>query len=645
MIVAIFAAAGLLWYGLSPWIVAISTKGATLPKFGFGNGAALFFAMSIGGLPLGGWLFHAIGAIIEIGVLLGVPIAIMLTRSAISAKGAADLVAVQGARASAKAAYEQMIADLKKRGPVADLAKAQGVLASRNHSSAMRKGEHVMLSAAQLFTGLAVIGPSGIGKTACIAQPLAGHWLDDNRAGLFAPGIKRSWSEMLTNIALAAGRSPEQIHRIGPGHGSWALIKGLTPLSVSGFFLDALGAQGDQYWPKAAASVVGRVAGIIYNATSDGSKLCADVTAENGEVLKAFTLSYDLRSIATLAYARGNALEAIVRAARAKAEMLRPVDKRAAESIDLALESHERVMDTIPEKQWGSVVSQLDAVIDPFVSDYDLANAFTVESDFDIHCLEGGEVCILDCDLSKYGPTSAFVFGLARAQLKQLMLEREPRAENGEPVNAILYLQDEYASYAGKDDDDLLRLCRAAKIAPVMLYQSQSILEKEVGKDSARAIVGAALNKIIFRTDDYTTVELLIQALGQADVEYTSTSETSGFSTGSGGGSNHGTQGGGNSSWNSGSSHGTSTSKSMQQRNVVDQQLIQNLKKHLGKEIPRENAYVECVFVGEIGTSRVADVVRANPWSPPKRALPEVATLEVGETLVDVHRSAIRSWS
>ncbi|MHB8463044.1 MAG: TraM recognition domain-containing protein, partial [Vulcanimicrobiaceae bacterium] len=161
-------------------------------------------------------------------------------------------------------------------------------------------------------------------------------------------------------------------------------------------------------------------------------------------------------------------------------------------------------------------------VIDPFVSNLDLCQAFATDSDFDLSCLERGEVVILEVDLSKFGATAKLVYLLAREQLKRLMLDREHRAERGDDVNCVLYLQDEYASYAGKNDTELLRLCRAAKIAPVMLYQSQSILEQEISKEAARAIVGAVSNKLIFRTDDYPTVELLIQGLGQTNVEFES---------------------------------------------------------------------------------------------------------------------------
>ena len=43
---------------------------------------------------------------------------------------------------------------------------------------------------------------------------------------------------------------------------------------------------------------------------------------------------------------------------------------------------------------------------------------------------------------------------------------------------------------------------------------------------------------------------------------------------------------------------------------------MQSLRKHLGKELPRDEAFAECVFVGETGDRRVADVVRVHPWSP-----------------------------
>lgn len=129
---------------------------------------------------------------------------------------------------------------------------------------------------------------------------------------------------------------------------------------------------------------------------------------------------------------------------------------------------------------------------------------------------------------------------------------------------------------------------------------------------------------MIFRTDDYPTVELLMQALGQADVSYESYSRNRGSSSGNSGGTNHTREGGGNSGWNSGKSEGESWSTAVQQRHVVDQQLIQTLRKRLGKSIPRGDAFAEAIFIGDIGERRVVDVVRVHPWSPP--ALPATAS-------------------
>lgn len=613
-----------LWFGCEPWIVTLTTRGEQTVPFDTRKIAAIVvgvIALEVGG-EYGGLLGALLIVITNLGVVVGIPAAIVASKMALKGAAARRERAIIDAQREAAAAEQHALAEAKAKGPIADIARAQGILKQRGHASALEPNAPILLPADRLFTGCVVIAPTESGKTACIAQPLAGHWLDDPRAGMIAPGIKRSWGDRLTEIAVACGRTRDQIHRIGPGEEleSWPLIKGLEPDAISQFFQDAIGNQGDKYWSLAAANVIRRVAGILYHATSDGSKLCADVEAANGEVVRSFTLSYDLRSLATLAYARGDALKAIVRAARAKAEMLRPVNRRAAESIDLALESHERVMESIPEKQWGSVVNMLDAVIDPFVSNLDLARAFASDSEFDIGCLERGHVVVLDVDLSKFGATAKFVYGLARAQLKEFMLKREHRIESCLEANAILYLQDEYASYAGANDDELLRLCRAAHIASVMLYQSQSILEKEVGDKSAAAIAGAVVNKFIFRTDDYSTIKLLMEALGSADVEFESYSRNRGSSSGSSMGNNHGPQGGGNSGFNSGASEGESWSTSVQQRQVVDQQLIQTLRKRLGKEIPRDEAFAECVFIGDMGERRVADVVRVHPWSPP--ALP-----------------------
>ncbi|MHB8461947.1 MAG: hypothetical protein ACYDA1_04820, partial [Vulcanimicrobiaceae bacterium] len=228
MIFMIGLIAGLasLWFGCEPWIVTITSRGQqTIPvdwkKIGaIVAGVIIIFSVA----PFGGWFGLLISALTNVALFVGIPVAIFMSNTARKGALVRGEQAVVDAQREAEVTENRNLAEQKAKGPVVDLGRAQGILGVRGHASALQAGDCVILSADRLFTGLVCIAPTESGKTACVAQPLAGHWLDDPRAGMFAPGIKRSWSEILIRIAVGAGRKPEQIHRIGPGHSSWPLI-------------------------------------------------------------------------------------------------------------------------------------------------------------------------------------------------------------------------------------------------------------------------------------------------------------------------------------------------------------------------------------------------------------------------------------
>jgi hypothetical protein len=177
---------------------------------------------------------------------------------------------------------------------------------------------------------------------------------------------------------------------------------------------------------------------------------------------------------------------------------------------------------------------------------------------------------------------------------------------------------DEYAEVAVGAHKSMWRLCREAKIAPVIAYQLHSDLRSVVGGgDAADALVVGMRTKIMFSTDDKASVDMVGGALGSVRNTYETYSYNRGSNTGSSFGSNHGPQGGGNSGSSSGSSEGESWSTSLQQDQIVDAQVVQSLSNRIRRDVPLDQQVAEAILIGELRGRRVADVVRVKAWDPP----------------------------
>ncbi|TAN31322.1 hypothetical protein EPN29_13770, partial [bacterium] len=377
------------------------------------------------------------------------------------------------------------------------------------------------------YGGLLALGPMGSGKTRAVLQPWAGWWLRDPTAGLFAYGVKPNWSASLVAIALAMGREPEQIHVVGPGYAPWPLIRGLEPDSVANFVREAFRREGaahggDQFFSDSATNLVRRAAAILYYS---GQYLVADTLSPTGDVVRPRTLGYDLESISEIVHATGEDANTIAAAVRARASGL---EGEAAEDLEAALAGYERLTKDLPEKTRGSVVGQIDTVVEPFLSSRALRTAFCSNEEFDLEsALVDGGVVVLDVDLGRYAAAARLVYLLAFEQMRRLMIRRIDDERQGHELDPVAFVADEYAEVATAAHKSMWRLCREARIAPVIAYQLHSDLRSVVGgKDAADALVAGMRTKVLFATDDEASVQLAAGALGQVDREYESTSRS-----------------------------------------------------------------------------------------------------------------------
>lgn len=192
---------------------------------------------------------------------------------------------------------------------------------------------------------------------------------------------------------------------------------------------------------------------------------------------------------------------------------------------------------------------------------------------------------VVDCDPAQFPQGARLVGSLLREHLVGAARRRADRA-----ANDVLYLADEYASYASPNDADLFRTCRSARIAPIPIFQSVSTLAAEVGRDVAQAICSGSRHLLVLATSDQPTVDLVAHLAGKTERKFESRTSGSNLSSGHNSHSEQGRSASGGFGWSD------STSTAVQQRDIIDAEVVAGLRRNLGPGVAEP--FAEAIYFG-----------------------------------------------
>jgi len=561
-----------------------------------------------------------VGALFSLGILGAIGWLILLAIRAPFVEADREQRVAEAARTRTAEIQSQKLRAAAAPKPVGirvPLGVTTGLLRSRGQAGGVPAGTHLIVEADLAARGIVVVGPSGSGKTRAVLQPFTGHWLEsDPRAGMFAFSEKPNWGKILVRIARAVGRDPATIHVVGPGGAPWPLLRGLAPDAVADFVRTAISLAGttDAFFSSSAENLVRRVAGVLH-AVSRAGALVIEPMASNGDHLDPIVLDYDLASVSRLSRMTPAEMDVILPEIRARAMILDARgDADAKRRIDLHLPEIEKTLGSSAEKQREGITATIDAVLAPFFTEAAFTDAFSGDGTFDLGVLDQGHVVILDVDRNLYPGAATLAFLLGFAQMTQHMRSRIARQDDGEDLNDILFVADEYAQVADKKTHPAMwRVAREARVCPLIAYQVHTDLQGVLSREIADGMIANFTTRIVFPTSDPSSVALV--SGGKAEVERESSTTNESWSSGK----NAGMHGQGFSSGTSdGTSGGTSSAVSLQEREVVDVQLMDSLANRIVRGVPVENQVAEVVVRTVQGSRRVLDVCRVKAWDPPR---------------------------
>jgi type IV secretory pathway TraG/TraD family ATPase VirD4 len=391
------------------------------------------------------------------------------------------------------------------------LGTSSGHLGNLGHGAALKSGQIVTLPLADAAQNILIFGGIGSGKTTRAVQPLLLQLLDQDSGGLIFD-IKGDFKHAVLKIAGALER---RITVIGPEHTQMNLISGLNPEVAASFLKSALllSARGntDSFWIDTA------------------SELCKNSLG----ILSFFQGRYSLSNLH--AYLFDAAVrEGVNDEANGKLSSLPERDSRLLKTY---LSYYETIFSSFDDKVKSGVNASVAQILSPF-NHPDLVDAFCTD-DRNAPLMEevlNGTVFLVDMPLARWGLGGKVAYNFIKLRFFNVMQKRnvEPTWNKERPV---FFMCDEFQEIVSANRDGLSDLnfwdkSRSSKCIGIISAQAVSSFYAAIGNhDVANTLIQNFRQKICFRTEDKTTIELLNHLLGRVEVERVSKQQSEGSSS------------------------------------------------------------------------------------------------------------------
>ena len=384
-----------------------------------------------------------------------------------------------------------------------------GFLGTKSHGAAIAGGQNVTLSLPDSAQNICVLGGIGSGKTTRAIQPLLTQLLDQNAGGLIFD-IKGDFKNAVLTLASNAKKN---VIVLGPHHTSMNLLSGLTPEVASSFLRSAfiLSAKGnyDTFWIDTATELSKNVLGILSFLPSHYS------------LSGLYAYLYD----STAREEMEGAVSALLSSNDLTDRDIRLI--KSYQSYELAIFSK------FDEKVRSGVHATIAQVLSPF-NHPDLIDAFCTESEKFPQMEEvlSGSVFLIDLPLSIWGLGGKVAYNFIKLRFFNVMQRRSVES-SWDQERPVFFMCDEFQEIVSANRDGLSDLnfwdkSRSSKCIGIISAQGVSSFYAAIGDhDIANTLLQNFRQKIVFRTEDRTTIELINHLLGRVEVERLSTSESS----------------------------------------------------------------------------------------------------------------------
>ncbi|MDX2164905.1 MAG: type IV secretion system DNA-binding domain-containing protein [Gammaproteobacteria bacterium] len=394
------------------------------------------------------------------------------------------------------------------------LGKSTGILSKLSHGAGMAANQNIVLNQEDASQNIIIMGGIGSGKTSRSIHPLLMQLVDQDCGGLIFD-IKGNFHGAV-NTVFEAVRCTEKLKVIGQRGGSFNLIEGLTPETAASFLKSSLMLSGtrsiDSFWLDTA------------------SDLCRNILG----VLSFLKEHYNLSSLHEYLFDEKHR-EMINKEAELEEKRLQTLGDNQQRLIASYRKYYDNVFSKFDERVQTGVLASVEQILSTF-SNPTISDMFCKHSDVSMNEVLEGTVYLVDLPLTDWGLGGKVIYNLIKLRFFNVMQQRESK-QDWNQSRPVFFLCDEYQEIVSSNKDGLSDLnfwdkARSSKTIGVISTQSVSSFYAAIGnRDMANALLQNFRQKIIYRTEDQATLDLLNRLTGNVDVEKRSISRQSGASS------------------------------------------------------------------------------------------------------------------
>ncbi len=428
------------------------------------------------------------------------------------------------------------------------LGQSTGWLSSLSHGVGIAPNQQVALFGDDAAQNILILGATGSGKTTSAVQPLLLQLFEQRCGGLIFD-IKGDFYQTVAKLSSYTNRVYTVI---GAHDRPFNLLAGLSPEIASSFLKSAFLLNGsqrhDSFWIDTA------------------TELCRNVLG----VLSFLPKYYSLNNLYTYLFDDDFADEIHEHID----EIIKILEINEKRLLNTYLSYQTNIFSTFDEKVQAGVKATIVQVLAPF-NHPELIDAFCTPHPDSINLEEvlRGTIFLINMPLSRWGLGGKVVYNFLKLRFFNIMQSRVTRLEWNQE-NYVFFLCDEYQEIVSSNKDGLSDLnfwdkSRSSKTIGIISTQSVSSFYAAIGdRDMANALLQNFRQKICFRTEDQTTINLINSLLGTVEITRVTTSE------------NYGSSSSDSFKGNSGTHQGRSTSLSTHDKPVLDGQFFRTLPRN-----------------------------------------------------------------
>lgn len=192
-------------------------------------------------------------------------------------------------------------------------------------------------------------------------------------------------------------------------------------------------------------------------------------------------------------------------------------NEKESYEFKIILDFFEKDFFSLDSRTKSILKSEINRILVPFVSDYDIKNTFSSEDNYKQKKIEDilidGKITIFDMSISEYKNIAKIIGAYLKIDFQTIIL-KNIKEQKYDRITS--FISDEYQEFITESDTDFFSQSREGKCINIISTQSYiSMINSIKNEIPVKVIIQNLVNKIWYKTDDIYTIEMAQKQIGK----------------------------------------------------------------------------------------------------------------------------------